>query len=167
VFEDLVLLVEVKSTRPTEAIRLGAADWAEQMETRIGKALKQIDTTADLIRDRRPEFVHLPGDRPILGIAVTLEPFHLANAVDIRDALPTTRTPATITCVDDLEAAVCVTEAPFAELLLREATVTAPAQNRGWTLRQATGGHPGRDNPVLAAAWSTYPWSRVEQPSRP
>lgn len=164
VFADLVLLVEVKSTRPTEAIRLGAADWAAQMDGRIGKALKQIDTTAALIRDRHPQFAHLPDDRPIIGVAITMEPFHLANALDIRSALPATHTPSAIAGIGDLENAVCVTEAPLAGLLLHEATVAAPAQNRGWSLRQATGGLTGRDNPILAAVWSTYPWSETDPP---
>lgn len=80
VFEDLVLLVEVKSTMPTEPVRLGIAGGLDHIARKIGRAYTQINTTAGLIARRHPDFAAIPADRPCQGLVVTLEPFHIANA---------------------------------------------------------------------------------------
>jgi hypothetical protein len=52
VFDDLVLLVEVKSTRPTQQLRLGVLDRTSASLRQIKHAYKQLETTAALITDR-------------------------------------------------------------------------------------------------------------------
>jgi hypothetical protein len=59
---------------------------------KLGKAIDQIDITAQLITDRDPAVTAVPADRPVLGLVVTLEPFHIANAFSL---LPAGRTPVT------------------------------------------------------------------------
>ncbi len=80
VLPEVVLLVEVKSAIPTEPVRLGTPDAADAILKKLGKAFAQIDVTAQLIADRDPALAAVPADRPVLGLAVTLEPFHVANA---------------------------------------------------------------------------------------
>lgn len=77
---EVVLLAEVKSAIPAEPVRLGTPDAASAVLSKLGKAFKQIGITAQLIADRNPALSAVPADRPVLGLAVTLEPFHMANA---------------------------------------------------------------------------------------
>ncbi len=83
-----VVLVEVKSAIPAEPVRLGTPDAADAALGKLGKAFKQIDITGQLIADRNTALAAVPEDRPVLGLAVTLEPFHMANAQF--DPLPAT-----------------------------------------------------------------------------
>ncbi len=80
VFPELVLLVEVKVGRPKQAVQSGAEGAAEALRAAFDKAFNQLDTTYELIQAQRPEFGHIPADRPILGIVVTLEDFHVVNS---------------------------------------------------------------------------------------
>jgi hypothetical protein len=110
-----VLLVEVKSAIPTEPVRLGTPDAADAIVGKLGKAIDQIDVTAQLIADRDPALAAVPADRPVLGLAVTLEPFHIANAFSL---LPAGRTPVTIADAAEIEALVTITDTPPGRLLL-------------------------------------------------
>jgi hypothetical protein len=66
-----LLLVEVKSAIPTEPVRLGAPDAADAIVGKLGKAVSQIDITAQLIADRDPALAAVPPGRPVLGLAVS------------------------------------------------------------------------------------------------
>jgi hypothetical protein len=50
VCQDAVILVEVKSVRPTDAIRLGKPDAVKRVSANAGSR-KQLDTTNELIAD--------------------------------------------------------------------------------------------------------------------
>ena len=63
VLPEVVLLVEVKSAIPTEPVRLGTPDAADAIVGKLGKAVKQIDVTAQLIADRDPALAAVPADR--------------------------------------------------------------------------------------------------------
>jgi hypothetical protein len=64
-FPDLVLLVEVKATMPTEAVRLGDLDGAPKAWDKVGKACCQIDAVAGYLRDGHPAYAHIrPAGRP-------------------------------------------------------------------------------------------------------
>jgi hypothetical protein len=80
----MVLLVEVKSSIPTGPVRLGTLDAADVVLRKLGKAFRQIDVTTQLIADRDPAHAAVPAGRPVFGLAVRLEPFHMANAVHRR-----------------------------------------------------------------------------------
>lgn len=107
VLPEVVLLVEVKSAIPTEPVRLGTPDATDAIVGKLGKAVSQIDITAQLIADRDPALAGVPADRPVLGLAVTLEPFHIANAFSL---LPAGRTPVTVADAAEIEVLVTVTE---------------------------------------------------------
>ena len=89
VFEDVTLLVEVKSRRPTEAVRAATPDAGDALQLSLGKAFRQIDNTASLVRHRHPAFGAVPSDRPMVSLVVTMEPFHVVNAPMYRDQLLT------------------------------------------------------------------------------
>lgn len=94
-----VLLVEVKSAIPTEPVRL--------------------------IADRNPALAVVPAGRPVLGLAVTLEPFHIANAGF--DVPPATRTPVIVADAAEIETLATVTGISPGQLLLdRAADESAP-----------------------------------------
>lgn len=123
---------------------------------KIAKACRQIDTTADLIRQRHPEFADIPNDRPILGLAVTLEPFYLANASNLGPSLPTTQTPVCVASAADVEGMVTITDASVSVLLLER---NACKERSTWDLGPALQGHSHRTNPVLDRAWFSSPWT--------
>lgn len=78
VFDELVVLVEVKSTRLTERARAGVPEaLARDIDRTLVRAHEQIETTARIIRDRHPALSGVPRDRPAMGLTVTLEPFWL------------------------------------------------------------------------------------------
>jgi hypothetical protein len=154
VLADVVLLVEVKSAIPTEPVRLGTPDAAAAIIGKLGKALTQIDTTAQLITDRDPALAAVPADRPVLGMAVTLEPFHVANAPF--DLLPASRTPVTVVDTAEIEVLVTITDAAPGQLLLDRAADTVRST---WSLDTALQGHARSRNTILDEAWNFYPWA--------
>ncbi|HLI37752.1 MAG TPA: hypothetical protein VKV80_10485 [Streptosporangiaceae bacterium] len=134
VLSDLVLLVEVKSAIPTEPVRPGTPDAASEVIKKLGKAFTQIDITAQLIEDRDPALTSVPADRPVLGMAVTLEPFHLANAPFLHELLPVTHIPVTVADAAEAEALVTITDTPPGRLLLDRAADTVRS-TWSWTPR--------------------------------
>ena len=154
VLPEVVLLVEAKSAIPAEPVRLGTLDAADAVLSKLGKAFRQIDATAELIADRNTAFAAVPADRPVLGLAVTLEPFHMANAQF--DPLPATRTPVTVADAAEIENLVTITDMPPGQLLLDRA---ADNVRSTWALDTALHGHARDRNPVLDEAWDSYPWA--------
>ena len=136
--------MEVKSAIPAEPVRLGTPEAADAVLDKLGKAFKQIDVTAQLIADRDPALAAVPADRPVLGLAVTLEPFHMANAQF--DPLPSTRTPVTVADAAEIENLVTITDMAPGQLLLDRAADTVRST---WPLDTALQGHARSRNPVL------------------
>lgn len=153
VLPEVVLLVEVKSAIPTEPVRLATAEASGALSLKLGKACKQIDTTAQLIADRHSAVSAVPTDRPVLGLAVTLEPFHVANAGF--DPLPTTTTHVTVADAAEIENLVTITDMPPGQLLLDRASDEVRS---AWSLDTILPGHARNRNPVLDEAWDSYPW---------
>jgi hypothetical protein len=154
VLPEVVLLVEVKSAIPTEPVRLGTPDAADAVLSKLGKACQQIDGTAQLIADRHPSLAVVPADLPRLGLAVTLEPFHMANAGF--DPLPPARTSVTVADSAEIETLVTITDSPPGRVLLDRA---ADEVRSTWTLDAALHGHAHGRNPILDEAWNSYPWA--------
>lgn len=161
VLPEVVLLVEVKSAIPTEPIRLGATAAAEATLKKLGKAISQIDATAQLIADRDPALEAVPADRPVLGLTVTLEPFHVANAPF--SLLPEARTRVTIADAAEIELLVTITDMPPGQILLDRA---ADDVRSTWALDTALNGHARGRNPILDEGWNSYPWASAIQASR-
>jgi hypothetical protein len=161
VLPEAVLLVEVKSAIPTEPVRLGTPDAAEAIVRKLGKAINQIDVTAQLIADRDPALSAVPADRPVLGLAVTLEPFHIANAPF--NLLPPTHTPVTIADAAEIEVLVTITDIPPGQLMLDRA---ADNVRSTWALDTALNSHARSRNSILDEAWNSYPWASANYAGR-
>lgn len=161
VLPELVLLVEVKSAIPTEAIRLGTPDSAEAFLKKLGKAINQIDVTAQLIADRDPALAAVPADRPVLGLAVTLEPFHIANAPF--NLLPPAHTSVTVADAAEIEVLVTITDTPPGQVLLDRAGDNVRST---WSLDTALNGHARSPNPILDESWDSYPWASANRTRR-
>jgi hypothetical protein len=157
VFEDLVLLVEVKSAIPTEPVRLGTPDATDEVVKKLAKAFHQIDVTAKLIEDRDPALTCVPAGRPLLGMAVTLEPFHLANAPFLHDLLPATSTSVAVAGIAEVENLVTITDVRISQFLLER---DADTERSTWSVGSMLPGHAHGRNPVLDEAWRSYPWAR-------
>lgn len=86
---ECVILVECKSGRPDLDARQGDSSTAMK---KIEKAREQLETTANLIRTRHPNFAHIPRDRPFIGLVVTLEPHYVIETLSedhlISEVLP-------------------------------------------------------------------------------
>lgn len=158
VLPGLVLLVEAKSARPTADLRLGPQHgFGDELAKKLGKAIgKQVPTTAKLIRDRQAGFTHIPHDRPMFGIVVTMEPYHLVNSPEFRGILPVTDVPTLVASASELEDAVVATDPGLGQALLAQLERPTPA---GWSLRTFVDGQPVL-NPILDEAWAAYPWGR-------
>lgn len=154
VLPEVVLLVEVKSAIPTEPVRLATAEASGALSLKLGKAFKQIDTTAQLIRDRHSVVSAVPVGLPILGLAVTLEPFHVANAGF--DPLPATTTHITVADAAEIETLVTITDMPPGQLLLDRASDEVRS---AWSLDTILMDHARDRNPILDEAWDSYPWA--------
>ncbi|CAM5344148.1 putative protein OS=Streptomyces griseomycini OX=66895 GN=FHS37_007658 PE=4 SV=1 [Streptomyces griseomycini] len=155
VTEELVLLVEVKSVRPTAHLRLASEQRVDEVKRMLGRAYEQIDNTAALIAGGQKEFAGVPTDRPVHGLIVTMEPFHIVNAPVQRPQLPATTVPVTVCSISELENMVTITDAPVGRLLLERA---ADPQRSTYALREALSGHTHARNAVLDAGWDSYPW---------
>ena len=161
ILPEVVLLVEVKSAIPTEPVRLGTPEAAGAALAKLGKAFKQIDVTAQLIADREAVLAAVPAGRPVLGLAVTLEPFHVANAGF--DPFPVTRTPVTVADAAEIENLATVTGISTGRLLLDRA---ADNVRSTWSLDTAFEGRARDRNPVLDQAWDSYPWASAARAYR-
>jgi hypothetical protein len=159
IFPNLVLMVEAKSARPTQALRSGAQGAAAALQKAFNKANNQLETTFDLIVARVPEFAHIPVDRPIVGIIVTLEDFHLANSpLHVPMYSASNKLPTMAVSVDELEGIVCLGGAT--EAFLHEHVRTA--HRRQTNLREALSRHKIPANPILAAGIDASPITRVK-----
>ncbi|WP_145943039.1 hypothetical protein [Corynebacterium glyciniphilum] len=77
IFPDLVILVEVKSTRMNREARMGKDETVQNLGRTIDKARLQISRSLDSIINDVPEYGKIPKDRAFLGLIITAEPFPL------------------------------------------------------------------------------------------
>ena len=157
-WDNVVLLVEVKSTRSTQSIRMGTAHGWTDPKGRLGHAYTQIAKTSDLISGGHPKFSHIPKDLPRIGLILTMEPFPFIDARLMRDLIGVTASvPMRVCSINDLEWLVCLPDRSVGEHLLE--LTTDPAKE-GWdVLGQEFAGVEFAPSAVLDQAWSAFPWS--------
>jgi hypothetical protein len=155
IFDDCVILVEVKSTRPTEPVRLADSGLEKALGGVLKNAVKQLNTSASMVRNQTSGFEGIPNDRPLMGLVVTMEPFHTVDAPFTRSYLPQCDIPFRVCSAFELEHLVTVSDASVGTLLLSR--FRDPAKE-GWSVESALAGHEGVPNRVLVQAWETYPW---------
>lgn len=159
-FETVTLLVEVKSTRSTEAVRLAADSAGADLQRQIGKAVSQLNVTENLIQGQHPDFSSIPKDRPRVGLIVTMEPFHIVNSAYMRGNFPAASVPYVICGAAELEDIVTCTSASVGQVLLTH--VQDPSKD-GWSVRSAFEGERRSQNPILHAAWDMILWGSQGQ----
>jgi hypothetical protein len=155
VTDEVVVLVEVKSSRPILATRIGHPEGDEDIGKKLGHAKNQILATAKLIEDDHPAVAHIPKDRPVRGLVVTLEPFHLVQTFRYEDILGETPVPITIASAQDLEGAVAMLadQVDVGERLMR--ALTPDGDSPPW-LRDAVRGLPRVLNPIVNDGWNRF-----------
>lgn len=156
IFDDLVLLVEVKSMMPTENARLGLEGGVAETDSKLARAYRQVNATSAQIDQRNPAFAGIPTDRPRQALIVTLEPFPIANANLPHVDPPAADIPTTVVGAQVIERLVTLTDTTPSSLLLKRA---ADPQRSTRALNECLTGHESDRNPVLDQGWATYPWA--------
>lgn len=160
VFDDLVLLVEVKSMMPTEHARLGLERGVAQTDSKLARAYRQIANTSAQIDQQHPAFAAIPADRPRQALIVTLEPFPIANATLPHPGLPKPAIPTTVASAQEIERLASLTDTPPSDLLLARAS---DPQRSTWALNECLTGHECGRNPILDQGWASYPWATARR----
>lgn len=148
-----VVLVEAKSVRPTEEVRVGGPDAAAALQRMLKKAGNQIQRTSEEIDRGNPSFAHIPRDRPRAGLVATIADFHVLNADPIRKfAGLQTALPTVIGSIGEIE--MVVNNVPdFAKFVHTVATAHPATGN---SMRAALKSNdPSHDNPILIRAWES------------
>jgi hypothetical protein len=150
VMPSFVLIVEVKVTPLSADARVGGGRLRSDLDRALGKAIRQIERTVDLIRQEHSAFQEIPLNRPIVGLVTTLEPYFQCHSELVwrRD---TPSIPILLASSRELEQLVSISTAD--EILLKAANDGDRAQ---WSLGNALVGEANPLNPILAAAWETY-----------
>jgi hypothetical protein len=156
IFDELVLLVEVKSTRMSHLARMGGIKLRDDIDRSLGKAYNQVKRTDDLLTAGHAAFAEIPTDRPRIAIIVTLEPYWAANSPFIAEFLPEPAIRTSVASVRALERLVDVlrtVEGP--EPLIK---VLDDPDRRSWNLENALPDITVSRNPILDAAWNLFPF---------
>lgn len=159
VLPKVVVLVEAKVTRLTEAARLGTEKLESDFARAPGVAIQQIEKTAQLIRDEHASFKHIPNDRRIVGLIVTMEPYYLCASEVV---FPTSGSSIlTHLCsARDLEKLVVMEEPTCEELLLGSGNRLKGSEN--WSLSARLNTLQDNRNPLLDEIWKQYSFNQVE-----
>lgn len=152
VSEDAVILVESKAARLTLDAQAGGESLTSVMERYFGAARKQIDRTAELIRNNHPAFEAIPKDRPVVGVITTTEPFYLAGT-PFQGFTSTGEVPVTNLSLRDLEVLVTLTETEAAALVIQHAHPAGEGGRFGGAFDEKT--RKAR-NPILERAWHAF-----------
>lgn len=159
IMKHAIVLVEVKSARPTEEIRLGAATMWEALSTKLSKAYAQVERASARIEERHSAFLEIPNDLPRLGLIVTMESFPFVNTPEVRSRIEGTSTVPTIVCSSqELELLVTLRAEEIDSFLLEFLT---RQEKDGFDLHNELikRDHDGFcRNTVMDAAWEAYDW---------
>ena len=158
--EECILLVDAKSTRPTEEIRWGAAGAGQKLASLLNKGIKQLGNTARLITEQHPSFAAVPADRPIIGLLVTMEPFHTVNAPFVSDALNPCDVPYRIASAEEIEALVRLGADDIGQRL--RDLLTDPERDGHSVKTLAENRELGR-NKILDDAWESIKWAGFDE----
>lgn len=161
VLAEVVLLIEVKAARPIRATGLGEPAGDDDTVKKIGKAFAQIETTTGLVQRGHPALAGIPKDRPLRGVVVTLEPFHLVNSVFYADLLSRPSIPTAVVSSHELEVFVGKIRR-FPDIGERVVNALTPKGESGSiSLASAADDIAYQRNSLLDDAWERFskPWS--------
>lgn len=158
-FEQCVLLVDAKSTRPTEDIRWGGPTAPGKLRDLLNKGIGQLSNTARLITERHSDFAHIPADRPIIGLLVTMEPFHTVNTPFVAKSLDGCTVPYRIASAEEIEALVRLHADDLGQRLLDHMN---DPEREGHSIKTLVVNRELQRNTVLDAAWESIKWLGVD-----
>jgi len=108
-----------------------------------------------LVLEGDRHFSDIPSDRPMIGLLVTMEPFHTVNTTTISGALPKSEIPFRVCSALELENWVRLVDASPSATLLNHLT---DPERTGWSVHSSLAGHELRNCHTLEQAWAAYPW---------
>lgn len=157
VFDDLVMLVEAKTTRLRQVARMGGESYVQDLDRTLGKAFRQINTTVNRLEVSDPAFSLIPKDRPVHALVVTLEPYHISNSPFIRERLPETQVRTTVASIRELEFLCALGQHESVAPLIHE-RLRRDAGLATWSLGAVLEGRELPKNPILVEAERHFPW---------
>lgn len=151
IFDDLVVLVEAKTTRLPVFARMGTNSLAEDLERSIGRAFCQVARTDRLLAENHPAFASVPKERPRRGLVVTLEPYWAVNTPHVRRMLPhDSGEEIAVASIRSIEHFVCIARVEGPSVVSR--LLMSPGDE--WTTIERPQLPPGVErNPLLEASW--------------
>lgn len=163
---EVVVLVEVKSVRPTAPVRAGGPDATSELKRMLNKGVAQLERADRLIEEQHPAFAHIPRDRPRVGLLVTLEDFHVLNSGFHRPLLDRERPdlPVGVSSAGEIEHWVTVKDQTPGRVVLdaRTERVEHPwPMGAGIVLKEQLYGCKHRRNPIIDEAWAAGPWQQL------
>jgi hypothetical protein len=157
VWDNVVLLVEVKAARSTEDIRKGTPEAWGDLANKLGRAHVQISKTDEKIAERHSKFSHIPHDLPRIGLIVTMEPYPFIDAGMIRSMIGASPAIPTRGCsCNVLEWLVRLKDRSLGEYLVD--FMNDPSKE-GWELDSDLPGIEVGPNAVFEQVWNSYQWS--------
>lgn len=160
VLDQVVILVEVKSVRPTDPVRMAHNEWAAELTRMLGKGFEQLNTTDSLIESAHPRLGEIPRDRQRVGMVVTMEDFHVVNASFIRKLYRSDeKIRSLVVSSIELEWLVTIKQDPGE--FLRDLLFDSEAE--GWSVRSKFGSVGTRPNEVIGRAWDALPSSELDR----
>lgn len=157
VWDNLVLLVEVKAARSTADIRKGTPEAWDELAKKLGRAHIQISKTDEKISERHSKFCHIPPNLPRIGLIVTAEPYPFIDAGMILSIIGASPAIPTRGCsCNVLEWLVRLKDRSLSEYL---ADFMNDPSKEGWELDADLPGVAVGPNPVFEQAWNSYRWS--------
>ncbi|GHF17055.1 hypothetical protein [Pseudolysinimonas yzui] len=157
--DQLVVLIEVKASSPTEAIRQSVGDLFAGVRAKVAEGIEQLNKTARAIVNDREAFAEVPTDRPVVGLVVTLGAFPSAVMAYRMGQLGKSEIPLSFVNVGELEELVMRSADQVASLILdglADSDVPDLIQNLEGVIRK----HPGGRNAIIDGAWRANPIMR-------
>ncbi|MDP9989196.1 hypothetical protein QMY03_09495 [Arthrobacter sp. KFRI-F3372] len=163
VLDNAVLLIEVKSVRPTDPVRMADTRSSEELSRMLGKAFEQINRTSQLMDDGQPELALIPSSLPRIGLVITMEDFHVVNSTLVRNLYRTDEgVPSFVASIAELEWAVTLQRALDAFLL----DLVNDPESQGWSIRSRFGSEKAQVNSVIEEAWQAHPFTKIRVPDK-
>jgi len=161
---EIVVLVEVKSVRPTAAVRAGNEAARGALVRMLGRGIEQLERADELIEQGHPAFAHIPTDRPRVGVLVTMESFHVLNSGFHAPMFKRVRPqlPITIASAGEIEHWVTVNDATPGQVILDALSRAIDHEDTalGFHLKKSLEGRKHRRNPIINASWESGPWQQ-------
>lgn len=151
--EDWLVLLECKSARPVESVRLGDENILDLLDSNLGKGIRQVNRSHSdfsLIKAQEGSL----SMKPRLGLVVTLEPFFANNNPWLREHLQAADIPLAIASAAELESLVTLGAGELNAALTDAASVAAPST--AIFLNDGLKSAAGRANVLLRDAFDGY-----------